>query len=83
MQIYSGECYYFGNQKIREGTAPFWAGIYDSMFYSYVPLFVMISGYLLLPIKTDITSFLKTRFIRVLFLLVCDIFFLFINNKRN
>ena len=67
MQIHSGECYYFGNNRIHEGTNPFWVSIYNSIFYSCVPLFVMISGYLLLPVKTDIPTFLKTRFTRILF----------------
>lgn len=67
MQIHSGECYFFDEHGVREGTAPFWIGIYNSMFYSCVPLFIMISGYLLLPVKTDIRTFLKTRFTRILF----------------
>lgn len=32
-----------------------------------VPLFVMISGYFLLPLKTDVSTFFKRRFSRILF----------------
>lgn len=67
MQIHSGECYYLDEGGIMAGTGPFWMGIYNGLCYSSVPLFVMISGYLLLPLKTDIPTFLKTRFTRVLF----------------
>ncbi|KAK8894730.1 hypothetical protein M9Y10_023167 [Tritrichomonas musculus] len=68
MQIHAGEYYYIGeNVTVRKGTGPFWVGIYNSIFRSCVPLFVMISGYLLLPVKTDIPTFLRTRFTRVLF----------------
>ena len=67
MQIHSGECYYLDEGGIMAGTGPFWMGIYNGLCYSSVPLFVMISGYLLLPLKTDIQTFLKTRFTRVLF----------------
>lgn len=68
MQVHSGEYYYIGdNFTVKEGTGPFWVGIFNSIFYACVPLFVMISGYLILPVKTDIPTFLKTRFTRVLF----------------
>ena len=68
MQTHSGEYYYIGeNTTVKEGTGPFWVGIYNSLFRSCVPLFVMISGYLLLPVKTDIPTFLKTRLTRVLY----------------
>lgn len=68
MQVHSGEYYYIDdNFTVRKGTGPFWVGIYNTILYSCVPLFVMISGYLLLPVKTDIPAFLKTRFTRVLF----------------
>ncbi|KAK8898399.1 hypothetical protein M9Y10_000684 [Tritrichomonas musculus] len=67
MQIHSGEYYYLDGHGLREGTGIFWMGIYNGLCYSSVPLFVMISGYLLLPVKTDIPTFLRTRFTRVLF----------------
>lgn len=39
--------------------------IIDSLCRACVPLFVITSGYLLLPLRTDTFSFLKRRFIRV------------------
>lgn len=68
MQVHAGEFYYIGEDlAIKPGKNPFWVAIYNSLFRSCVPLFVMISGYLLLPVKTDLSTFLKTRFTRVLF----------------
>ena len=41
-------------------------GWMNSMTPIEVPLFVMISGYFLLPLKLDITAFFKRRFTRIL-----------------
>ena len=46
-------------------------GWMNSMTPIEVPLFVMISGYFLLPLKTDVSSFFKRRFTRILFPFVC------------
>lgn len=43
-----------------------WISIFDSIMRAAVPLFVMTSSYLLLPLKDDNTTFLKRRFTRVL-----------------
>ncbi|OHT01554.1 transmembrane acyltransferase [Tritrichomonas foetus] len=68
IHVHAGEYYYFGpGGDVMEGNGPFWNGIYNSQYRACVPLFVMISGYLLLPVKTDIPTFLKTRFTRILF----------------
>ncbi|OHS96893.1 transmembrane acyltransferase [Tritrichomonas foetus] len=73
IQLHSGEKYYWTDAEtadtayVREGNGPFWIGIINYQFRASVPLFVMISGYLLLPVKTDIPTFLKTRFTRILF----------------
>ena len=68
MHIHAGEFYYCSsNSLVSEGTGPFWNGILNSLSRVSVPLFVMISGYLLLPVKVDLSTFLKTRFTRVLF----------------
>ena len=55
MQIHSGELYY--NTGSYTGEFPknsnmFWIGIYNALCRTSVPLFVMMSGYLLLPVKT-------------------------------
>jgi len=44
-----------------------WPGIYNSLARVCVPLFVIISGYLLLPIKTDYKIFFKKRITKVIF----------------
>lgn len=42
-------------------------GIFNSISRTAVPLFIMISGYLLLPMKQTTTVFFKKRFTRILF----------------
>lgn len=44
-----------------------WVSVIDSLLRPCVPLFVMASSYLLLPLKTDTFSFFKRRFTRILF----------------
>ena len=68
MQIHAGEFYYIGEGGVTvPGTNSMWVGILNSFCRLSVPLFVMISGYLLLPVKTDLSTFMKTRFTRVFF----------------
>jgi surface polysaccharide O-acyltransferase-like enzyme len=45
----------------------FWGTIYGSVLRPCVPLFVMLSGMLLLPVKQEIGSFYKKRLMRVVF----------------
>ena len=55
------------------GTAPnigeikLWGAIYGSVLRPCVPLFVMITGALLLPVRGDTSTFYKKRIFRVLF----------------
>ena len=55
------------------GTAPnigeikFWGAIYGALLRPCVPLFVMITGALLLPVRSDASVFYKKRIPRVLF----------------
>ena len=51
-------------------------GWMNSMTPIEVPLFVMISGYFLLPLKMDVRTFFKRRFIRILlpFIVWCVIY---------
>lgn len=53
------------NIGIRNLYDGFWVSVIDSAFRCSVPLFVMISAYLLVPLKTDAATFLKRRLIRV------------------
>ena len=68
MQTHAGEIYYIeDNGDLIRNEKNIWPGIFNSLARVCVPLFVMISGYLLLPMKTDYSTFLKKRFIRVSF----------------
>ena len=55
------------------GTAPnigeikLWGAIYGSVLRPCVPLFVMITGALLLPVRGDASTFYKKRITRVLY----------------
>jgi surface polysaccharide O-acyltransferase-like enzyme len=66
IQVHTGEFYYIGaGGTVLTGDAPFWVGILNSICRISVPLFVMISGYLLLPLKDEMGTFFKKRFTRV------------------
>ena len=68
MQTHAGEIYYIeDNGDLIRNEKNIWPGIFNSLARICVPLFVMISGYLLLPMKTDYSTFLKKRFTRVSF----------------
>lgn len=45
----------------------FWGSVYGSMLRASVPLFVMMTGFLLLPVRQEASAFYKKRFQRVLF----------------
>jgi surface polysaccharide O-acyltransferase-like enzyme len=66
IQVHAGEFYYISpTGTVLPGENPFWVGILNSVCRTAVPLFVMISGFLLLPIKEETTTFFKKRFTRV------------------
>jgi surface polysaccharide O-acyltransferase-like enzyme len=67
IMVHSGEFFYIGANGtiIRDHT--FWVNLYGSFLRISVPLFVIISGYLVLPIKETPSSFYKKRFTRILF----------------
>ena len=66
LTVHSGEFFYIGDkgQIIRENHV--WVNNYGSLMRACVPLFVMISGYLLLPVKEAAGVFYKRRFTRLL-----------------
>lgn len=67
IQVHAGEFYYIGQGGLTlPGEDPFWVGILNSLCRTAVPLFVMLSGYFLLPVKEEVGPFLKKRFTRVL-----------------
>lgn len=70
MVIVVHSCEFFfidGNSiNIRSLNDGFWVSVIDSALRSSVPLFVMASSYLLLPLKESAGSFYKRRFVRVM-----------------
>lgn len=50
---------------IRNMEDGFWVCVIDSAFRCSVPLFVMISSYLLVPVNTGVKTFIKRRMVRV------------------
>ena len=68
MLTHSGEIYYINDEGgLIKDDNNIYPGVINSLSRVCVPLFVMISGYLLLPMKTDYSTFLKKRFTRVSF----------------
>ena len=68
MQTHAGEIYYINDEgDVIQGSNNIYPGIFNSLARVCVPLFVMISGYLLLPMKTDYSTFLKKRLTRISF----------------
>ena len=66
--VHSCEFYFIDGAEIsiRSARDAIWVSIIDSAFRCSVPLFVMISGWLLLPVIHDTNTFYKKRMIRVL-----------------
>jgi len=76
MQIHTGEFEYISaNGTVLHSTGAWAAGWMNSLLRVCVPLFVMISGFFLFPIK-DEKEFFRKRFTRVLipFVLWCAIY---------
>lgn len=67
IMVHSCEFFFIdgNNIGIRNLTDGFWVSIIDSAFRCSVPLFVMISAYLLVPINGDVKSFFTKRMTRV------------------
>ena len=65
---HAGELYYIdANGGLIRNEKNIFPGIFNSMSRVCVPLFVIISGYLLLPMKTDYKTFFKRRMTRIVF----------------
>ncbi len=61
------ECYYCGAEGVLIATESdrLWVTLIDSLLRPAVPLFVMASSYLLLPLSYSTSVFFKKRFVRV------------------
>lgn len=77
IQVHAGEFFYIGaNGTVINDINSFWVAIYNSLFRAAVPLFVMITGYFLLPLNMEMKPFFKKRFSRVLipFVIWCALY---------
>lgn len=65
--VHSSEFFFIDGDSIgiRNMYDGYWVSVINSMFRASVPLFVMASSYLLLPLKGNTSDFLKRRFSRV------------------
>ncbi len=67
IQVHSGEFFYIGaGNTVIPGTDSLWVSIYNSAGRAAVPLFVMLTGFFLLPVKGEMKPFFRKRFTRVL-----------------
>ncbi len=65
--VHACEFYYIGAEHpltVRPGDGV-WVTLIDSLFRASVPLFVMASSYLLVPLRGDTATFFRRRFVRV------------------
>ncbi|MGL5938435.1 MAG: acyltransferase [Phocaeicola sp.] len=62
--VHACEYYYLGDSLTEANI--FWANVIDSGLRACVPIFVMLSSYLLLPLKDEVEPFFKKRLTRVL-----------------
>ncbi len=67
IMIHSCEFFFIDGPDIgiHSLTDGFWVSVIDSAFRCSVPLFVMISAFLLAPVQGDITTFFRKRLLRV------------------
>lgn len=66
LQVHAGEFYYIAEGgTVTAGAAPYVVNLLNSLCRTAVPLFVMLSGYFLLPVQGPMTTFFSRRFTRV------------------
>ena len=67
IMVHSCEFFFIDGDSIgiRSISDAFWVSVVDSALRASVPLFVMASAYLLLPLKGNTKDFAKRRFVRV------------------
>lgn len=88
VQVHAGEFFYIGeNGTVIFGDAGYWVNLFNSVGRAAVPLFIMITGYFVLPIKDNMPTFFKKRFTRVVipFIIWCVIyaFYKFFMNETD
>ena len=63
IQQHASEFYYIGEGgTVVTGDNTFWIGIITTLCRSSVPLFVLLSGFLLLPMQDKISTFFSQTF---------------------
>lgn len=66
IQVHAGEFFYIGEgNAVIAGNDAHWVGLLNSIGRSAVPLFIMLTGFFVLPVKDEMSSFFKKRFTRV------------------
>lgn len=67
MLVHASECYYSDGVGISIANAAtgVWVSIYDGISRCAVPLFVMISAFLLVPVAGSVATFFRKRLVRV------------------
>ena len=76
IMVHAGDVFIYDSKTMRFGTE---ATVFAVLLRSSVPLFIIMSSILLLPIKTDITTFFKRRFSRVVIpFLIWSIIYVFL-----
>lgn len=67
MTVHATEPFYLGGDGtlVLSGADAFWASLFEGIARCCVPLFVIASGYLQLPLKYDTWTFFRRRFVRV------------------
>lgn len=68
IMVHSCEFYFIDGSEIgiRSLSDGFWVSVIDSALRCSVPLFVMISAWLLVPVRGTVKDFFRKRFVRVL-----------------
>lgn len=77
LQVHAGEFYYIADGGlVVAGGEPVWACWLNSLCRTAVPLFVMLSGFFLLPVRERTRDFFARRFVRVVvpFLVWCVLY---------
>ena len=67
MTVHATEPFYLGGDGtlVLSGADAFWVSLFEGIARCCVPLFVIASGYLQLPLKYDTWTFFRRRFVRI------------------
>ncbi len=80
IQVHAGEFFYIGEGgTVLSGAGPYWVNLFNTSGRAAVPLFIMITGYFVLPVKNNVSDFFRKRFTRVTvpFIIWCVLYALY------